>query len=142
MKSGEFQPSVAYKSVAYKKKRLVQHGSLILLLIKMIGLLRKSESLYRFLTSAALLPEHLDISLTLTVHFSNFDSLISFNRIAKSKGSGCHTEEFRCHDGSNCVHKLSLCDGKADCGDASDEGWLCPTRPMASPELPKHIPGM
>ena len=34
--------------------------------------------------------------------------------------TGCSEEEFTCNDGS-CLRMEAMCDGKADCGDGSDE---------------------
>merc|ERR1712080_66495 len=36
-------------------------------------------------------------------------------------GSSCETYEWQCSDGTKCVQLTDMCDGKPQCGDASDE---------------------
>ncbi|KAG7282941.1 hypothetical protein CRUP_018441 [Coryphaenoides rupestris] len=61
--------------------------------------------------------------LSVSLHVSPASSPASPASSSSSSSSDtvCNVEEFRCHDGHTCVPDAWLCDGDADCPDASDE---------------------
>ncbi|GBP36075.1 Low-density lipoprotein receptor-related protein 1 [Eumeta japonica] len=58
--------------------------------------------------------------------------------VASGAGAACEPPALRCDNGTRCVPLLQLCDGRADCADAADEGDRC-GEPMCEMAMCTHL---